>query len=76
MPAFPALGRGHLDRAQALRDCLEADGLRGVGIPGNHVLYDGGLDGLNPDPPWLPGPLRIEQIARGRARPRQQWPAA
>ena len=76
MPALPALGRGHLDRAQALSDFVEADGLLGGGRPGKPVLHDGGLDGRNPAPTGIPGPLRIEPRARGRARPRQPWPAS
>jgi len=75
IPALPALGRGNLDRAEALGDCVEADGRLRVGLPGTHVLHAGGLDGGNLEPARLPGPLGIEQRAIGRTRPRPQLPA-
>jgi hypothetical protein len=76
MPAWPTLRGGHLRLAQALGDFVEAHGLLCVGIPGTHVLHDGGVHRLNAPPARITRAFGIEQRAIGCARPRPQLPAA
>ena len=55
---------------------IQAWGLAGVGIPGNHVLHHGSLDGVKTHAAGLARAVGIEQRALGRSSPRAQLATA
>jgi len=76
MPTLAPPGRGNLGLTEALRHCIQAWRLPGIGIPGTPVLPHSSLAWVNAYAAGIARAVGIKPRARGGSSPRQKLATA